>query len=272
MIVEFLIATTNRTDLSFLQPMFSKLETSDYRVLVINQCISIPLVSLSSDDSLIRCISVAERGISRSRNLAIANASGDVCVICDDDTVFEADVVETIRQATAANPDVSVFTFKIVTPAGKPYKAYPSESMALEGSFRLMRVSSIEIVFRREAIQQHKIQFTEWLGLGTDFSGGEEVVFLKDCQNKKLKLRFINQFIVQHPVESSGKAFHKPSNAMANGAMLKKLYPVSYFAWVIYFGLKRRKYYRGHYSVFAFLKLMFSGSNRMKADMRLNRK
>lgn len=268
MVIEFLVATTNRTDLSFLDRLFAQVEGTDYRVLVINQCLSIPLTPVHSADARIRCLSTQEKGIANSRNMALANAVGDWCVICDDDVVLEPGVLQSIRAAVAQSPGVSIFTFKIKTPEGKPYKSYPERSSALTGSFRLMRVSSIEIVVNRAAVTANTIRFTPWLGLGTGFSGGEEVVFLRDCLNRKLKIGYVNAFVVQHPAESSGKAFHKESNALANGALLKKLYPCSYLLWLAYFTLKRRKYYRGVYSVPAFFKVMLRGSRRMSRFMK----
>ena len=259
MTVEFLIATINRTNLNFLERIFNRIEQKDYFVLVINQCIDIPLANIAPLSSHVRCISINERGISKSRNMAIKNAIGDICVISDDDVVFENDVIQKLEHAYL-NHTNDVNIFKIITPEGKPYKNYLSADKILINNLDIMQVSSIEITFRRESIKKENILFNEKLGLGAELNGGEEICFLKDCLSHNLKIKYNTKFIVEHPKESSGKNYSDRRNALWNGAMLKKLYPYLYIVFIIYFSLKRRKYYIEKFSLFQYICLMLKGS------------
>ena len=47
----------------------------------------------------IKFISCDEKGLSKSRNKAINNATGDICIIADDDVTYSDDYIEKIRQA-----------------------------------------------------------------------------------------------------------------------------------------------------------------------------
>lgn len=263
MTVEFLVSTMNRENLDFLKSMFSKITQSDFSVLVINQCNKITPPEISSKNKNIRCISTKETGISNSRNMAIKNATGDLCVICDDDTTFESDCVDILAKNALNSPDADLFTFKIITPEGSAYKSYPSASKFITSKIENLSISSIEIAFRRDAIIKNNILFYNWLGLGTDFSGGEEVCFIKDCILSKLKVWFINEFLVCHPFESSGKSYDKMSNALANGAIYAKMYPLSFSIWNLYFALKRYKYYKGKYPFLRYFSFMQKGSFKM---------
>ena len=263
MTVEFLVATMNRENLDFLDTMFSNISDTDYKILVINQCNKIaPPVSIATNDKT-RCISTTETGISNSRNMAINNALGDICVICDDDTIFEADCISSLLSKAVKYPEAEIYTFKIITPDRKPYKRYPKQEKYIKRKIDNLSISSIEIAFKREAIIDKKIRFYNWLGLGTDFSGGEEICFIRDCITNKLKVVYINEFIVSHPIESSGKNFEQKSNALANGAIYAKLYPCSFSIWNLYFAIKRYKIYKHKFSLFTYFGFMQKGSFKM---------
>lgn len=54
-----------------------------------------------------------ERGLSRSRNLAIMNADCDISVISDDDEIFIDGFEKTIVEAYNKLPDADIIIFKI---------------------------------------------------------------------------------------------------------------------------------------------------------------
>lgn len=263
MLIEFLIATIDRKDLGFLDSIFSEIEGSDYSVLVINQCINIPLTEIKSDAANIRCKSIKQKGLSNSRNEAIKNATGDICMICDDDVVLEPDILQTIRKAYNEIQS-DVITFKIITPGGTPYKSYPSGNKLIRSGLALMQISSIEITFKRTGILENNIWFNENIGLGTEVNSGEEICFLKDCINRKLKINFYDKFIVRHPKESSGKNYEDKGNAKASGAIYKKLFPVSFIVWILYFSIKRWPVYRRKHSLLTYINFMLDGSRMIK--------
>lgn len=57
-------------------------------ILVINQCNFDGYDEKYYNGYKIRMISTTERGLSKSRNMAIKNAMGDICIFCDDDVVY----------------------------------------------------------------------------------------------------------------------------------------------------------------------------------------
>ena len=82
---EILIATKNKSSLAFLEVMFPFEHFYNFNVLIINQSRDNVLVS---DFEKVRVINVDEKGLSKSRNLAIKNASKEICLIADDDVVY----------------------------------------------------------------------------------------------------------------------------------------------------------------------------------------
>ena len=84
--LEVLIATQNRTSLDFLLKMFPDHNFKDFKILIVNQ--TIKGQDLTSNSDAIRVINSYEKGLSKSRNLALQNASCNIALISDDDVIY----------------------------------------------------------------------------------------------------------------------------------------------------------------------------------------
>ena len=259
MLVEYLVSTTNRKEINFLDSLFQNIKEKDSSCVCINQCINIDLPEEIETSDFVHLVSVKEKGVSKSRNLAIKNASGDICVIADDDLVYLEDCEEKIKNIYKNDKDLDVAIFQIITPEGKPYKKYSSNSYLLRSPLKIMQVSSVEITFRRESILNAQILFNENLGLGADYTKGEEAFFIKDCLQKGLKIKYFPIPIVVHPIESSGKNFNE-KNIIANGIVYKKLFPLMFLMVSFYFSIKKYKRYKQQSSFLKFLSLTLKGN------------
>ena len=82
--LEVLLSCMNQKDLGIVKR--SRI-TSD--VLVINQADGEDIEEQVENGQRIRMFTTNERGLSRSRNMALKYAEGDICVLCDDDEIFE---------------------------------------------------------------------------------------------------------------------------------------------------------------------------------------
>ena len=169
--------------------------------LIINQC---PQAEYSDDASSdrntisvqnsshvnIRMLNTNTRGLSNSRNLAIQHASGDVCLLCDDDEQLDSSYEDTILKAYEALPDADIICFRI---SNQPSRL-KQETQRLT-KWTAMRIASWQITFRRESILKSGIRFDEDMGAGTGNGGGEEVKFLRDCIKAGLKAYYVPKSI-----------------------------------------------------------------------------
>lgn len=149
------------------------------------------------------------KGLSKNRNVALRNGAGEICLIADDDVAYTHDFFDIIIKSYQQHPDKDVLLFKIRTMAGEPeYKAYPDGDYLLTRKEKKHYLSSIEISFRRNSLSRQGIFFDERFGLGSEYfsSGGEEGILIDDCLKRGLKVYFINEYIVNHPFISTGKA------------------------------------------------------------------
>lgn len=167
------------------------------------------------------------KGLSKNRNNTLTHATGDVCVLGDDDIRLHPAYPHHVRAAFKKHPEADVICFQIRTPEGSPpYKDYPQLTKPLTKFDQLKAVSSIEIAFRLEKVLQKKIAFDERFGLGATADCGEEFLFLAECLRKGLKIMFFPAYIVEHPAESSvnGRPFHEDRRLFATGAQNYVLY------------------------------------------------
>ncbi len=157
-------------------------------------------------------------GLSKSRNVCLKNSTADLVIFADDDVSYVDDLYEKVLAAFSANPDMTGFFFKIKTRNGEPeFKSYPDTKLLVNNIFKYSP-SSIEIVINRNRVR-HEAYFDERFGLGTDFPLGEEKIFVSDLLSRGGEFQFVNEYLVLHPYESSGKAvIHRPALIKATAA------------------------------------------------------
>jgi len=220
--------------------------------LIINQLIN----SESLDTSQKNLFEYAERGLARSRNHALDHATGEICLLSDDDLYYKENIESLIIQAFEENPTADIITFQIETPESKAFNAYRGEPF-WHTKRTIMRTASVEIAFRRSSIEKMHLSFDEHFGLGAAFPTGEENIFLSDALDKGLKLLYIPIPIVIHPPESSGQNYNDIKLVQAKGAMFERIFGLKGYAVSFLFALKKYKYSR--HSLFQFYSLMLQG-------------
>ena len=180
--MEVLISCMNASPLEIIQKTGI---CSD--VVIVNQCNEECKSKILLDDRKNHAIIIntRERGLSRSRNMAIRNATADICLLCDDDEVLEPSYVDNIVKVFEENKDADLITFKLEY----SNKKYPHKKKNI-GYLAALKVSSVQIAFRRKRIIDNNLWFNEQLGAGTGNGAGEENKFLFDCLDAGLKILF----------------------------------------------------------------------------------
>lgn len=225
-------------------------------VLMINQCDHEDYVEYTTISGTVRVFSTRDRGLTRSRNMAIANAIGDVCLICDDDEVFVSDYENAILTAYRDNPQADIIIFKM---ANRP-ASFPDRTMQLRFP-KTMKVSSWQISFRRERLLETGVRFDELLGAGTGNGAEEELKFLLDSQRAGLTIYYVPVVIASVAQEAStwfagfNETFFENRGATTRyilGTGLATLYAV-------YYVLRKRELYQQTISPGAALRAILRG-------------
>lgn len=151
--------------------------------IIVNQCDENSSELISKLDKEIFWINSTERGLSKSRNMAIRNSKSDVCLIADNDEVFYSSIEEIILNAYKNLPDADVIVFRLDNKMTKlKNKIYKLNRL------EMLRVCSWQITFKRKSILDKDILFDVKLGAGTGNGAGEENKFLFDCYDSGLKI------------------------------------------------------------------------------------
>lgn len=151
---------------------------------------------------------IAGQGVTKCRNNGLKLATGDVCVIADDDVIYTDKNFDAIVDAYKKH-NFDIVCFKINTGVNmKEYKRYPKEVTAIHSIYQYS-ASAVEITFKRQSVHQKNIRFDERFGLGSWLNTGHEDIFIHDALKKDLSVGFVPEYIVRHPYESTIKSFPK---------------------------------------------------------------
>lgn len=255
--LEILISCMHQSDASIIKR--TNIQTD---VVVVNQCSTVAQKAFEFSNEFGKTcralfINTNERGLSRSRNMAIRNASADICLFCDDDEYLDSNYSEIILSEFEKNASIDVIAFII----DRPRKNY-SKNRSKVGYLKALHISSVQIAFRRSKILSKNISFNEKMGSGTGNGSGEEIKFLYDCLHAGLKILYVPISIGRLVSEDSQwfSGYDKTyfinrgwANKMIFGTFMASLYN-------IYFSIAKYKLYRTNVSFVKSLYYQFNGT------------
>ena len=257
MTLQLLISTMHQKDHALLDKMQV---ASD--AVVINQCEREGRETFAFNGHHIVWIDTTERGLSKSRNMAIANATADICMLADDDMEYRSDYEFTVLDAFS-RLDGDIISFQ-VRGIEKPFKNYSSQEKSVN-FLQSMKLASVEIAFRREAFVQKKIKFDENIGAGTEFLMGEENAMLAQCLKKGLKIYYTPKEIADlHIGDSTWFKGHDKAFFMGKGAGFAAMKTPFTSLLIWQWAIRKRGLYAGSASVMQAVKWMQQGRKKYR--------
>ena len=230
-------------------------------VIVINQCDNNGYKEFTTKNGVAKIYSTTDRGLTKSRNIAISKSNADICMLCDDDEVFvdgyETKILDAYEKISQA--DVIIFNMKDrPNPFGDTIKRlrFPNT----------MKVSSWQISFKRDSLIKNGVRFDELLGAGTNNGAEEELKFLTDCEKAGLKIYFCPTEIASVAQEESTwwQGFNDQF-FINRGATTRYILGWAIASvYALYYAVKKRKYYKDGMTVFRAIKYTFKGIKKNK--------
>ena len=224
MTLEVLICTYGNDGLNRVAKMnLPKVEGVTYLVsLQIEESnISLP-ESLNRTD--VRISPTTSKGLSNNRNNSIDNATGDICLIADDDLSYTAEQLQSVISVFEKNQSLDIALFRH---SGNNNKQYPNYEFDLNTKFpKGYYITSFEIAFRRKSLPS-SLRFDSRLGIGSAMPAGEETLFIHQAIKNGLSCRFLPITIVCHKDLSTGSRTPSPGVIQANGAIIAVRYGLS---------------------------------------------
>ena len=192
-------------------------------------------LSLIRDD--VKIVTLKGKGLSRNRNNALRHASGDICLIADDDCSYKPEYFSQIISVYSNDDTLDFATFRMKH--SYEGKHYPSHSFDLKHFEKGYFITSFELSFRRKAIQ-NKFHFNELFGLGAPvLQSGEENIFAHELITAGINGRYFPIVVVEHdhPTTSSSRVANK-GVIMAEGAYIYIAYK---WTWTLRLILKAHR-------------------------------
>lgn len=199
-------------------------------------------------------------GLSASRNDAIAQAEDSaICQIADDDLVFVDQYESIVEKAYQEFPDADIIAFFVDHEVDKLSKTPLKKGRIFH--LASMKISSVQICFKKSSLTQNKIEFDERFGIGAMYGSGEENILLFDALKKGLK-------IYSYPVKiatlkdrpSQWDRSNTPEVCKKRGAIYKRMSPKLYWLLILQFAIRKRKMMLPEISIIDNIKYMFEGA------------
>lgn len=194
-----------------------------YEVLVIDQ-------SETSAESLVgrhrhaRYFRASPPGLSRSRNVGIRHASGDLLMFSDDDCVLAEDALTRLSEDASRLSNPLVFGFGNALNLEDDGPVVPTFRPARSvGSWRCDTLCSISLVFNRSTL--HRVGgFDERFGMGAPLSAGEETDLLLRIIAAGGRGVYLERLTIRHPRRARTPDLVRRYEAfgVAHGALARK--------------------------------------------------
>jgi GT2 family glycosyltransferase len=204
--VSVIVSTRNRPD-QIVDCLRSILANPglDFELVVVDQSdddVSRRAVEAALSDSRLRWLSSSTRGLSRSRNTAVAAARGAVLAFTDDDCRVPTDWVQGIRSIFDAQPDLGlVFGGVLLRPEdrarGFAAEFEPAGTRDYHRSFPDTWGVGANMSIRR-AVLDRVGSFDALLGAGAPFFAGEEIDVTIRALDAGYKVRLTDAIAVLH--------------------------------------------------------------------------
>ena len=236
--IQVLVATMHQTDYSL--PAKMNIQTD---AVIINQCDRSEYAEFEYNGYKIQFISTTQRGLSKSRNMALsyADADADICLLADDDVRLADGYANIIEKAFKKQPKADIMAFNIYMLNFTDGRA--RREIMKEGRVKRNRYySSVRLAFRLAKLQKYSLRFNELFGAGGTYGGGEESLLLREARKKGL--RFYQSCGFLSEVDCSGSTWFEGFNEkfyFSKGAWLAATYGklACFYKW--YFILRRKK-------------------------------
>lgn len=183
--IEVLIATMHKNSEEDIIKLVKKMNIQS-DAIVINQNENwVEKKEIFFENKRITYICTKEKGLSRSRNLALKYATKEIVIIADDDVIYEEGYTKLIEQEYQKNKKADAIAFFV------ELEEYPKDINFIRSNKAInkiesMKLCSVYLTFKLSAIKNQR--FDERFGAGSRYTMGEESIFLFDLLEKNKKM------------------------------------------------------------------------------------
>ena len=195
---------------------------------------------IDTEKAHIRIFRRNERGVGKSRNLALEKAVADIILFSDEDIRYEEGYAAKVVAAFEEHPECDVLFFNVRVCEER--RTYHTEKEKKVGYFNLGSYPAYAAAMRREKIVQKGIKYSLLFGGGAKYSNGEDSLFFMDCVRAGLKLRALPIEIgYEEPRESTWFSGYHEKFFFDRGVLYHFLYRKLAWLWGARYVISKRR-------------------------------
>lgn len=238
--------------------------------VLVNQCDRSEEEIITYREHTVRVFHRNERGIGKSRNLAMENAAGDVLLFADDDIIYREGYAEAVIDEFKKHPEADLLLFNVEVCAER--KTYWNEGFFRVKWYNCGRYPAYSIAVRREALLKSGVTYSELFGGGAKYSNGEDSLFLKQCADRGLKMYATDVVIGREEAAESTWFFgYTEKFFFDRGVLFAFLYGRLAGLWAIRFVLTKKDMLQGQIKRKQAYRLIRDGIRRGREEQKLQK-
>ncbi|WP_060796656.1 glycosyltransferase family 2 protein [Clostridium perfringens] len=231
--LEVLVATMNQKDLSKYKQM--NLQTN---AIFANQSNTFNLNVENIDGNIVKLITMNERGVGKNRNIALMHATADILLMADDDLVYYDNYENIVIEAFKKLKDADIIIFNIDDESEDEKRRYNSKIKRIR-QYNCLNYGTPRMAIKRNSQRKSNIWFSLLYGGGSEYSCGEDSLFLLEALRKGLKIYTFPISISK--LKKNDSTWFKGYNKrfyFDKGVWISNAFPKSKWLLVWYFALR----------------------------------
>jgi len=231
---DLVVATVGRVE--ELDRFFGSLERQThaaFRVLIVDQNADDRVDTVVANHASLDIVQLrSPKGLSRARNVALAQLSAELVAFPDDDCEYPKDLLEHVARRLAQSSDLDGLCGRAIDGHGQSSPAWAQDSALLTRDNLWNRAISFTI-FLRSSVAAAVGEFDERLGLGSGTRGasGEETDYLVRALATSARIEYDPDLVVLHEdkmrTAAARRAAAEPEGVSIGYILRKNRYPLS---------------------------------------------
>lgn len=256
--IEVLVSTMeNKNPVELYEKMNIKTDA-----IIINQFDKVSFNEIKKENSLLKIFCFNERGIGLSRNNALMRSSGEICMMADDDMIYEEDYLNKVKKAYKKYPDADMIVFNVEIHEKNAIRNTVKKDGRVRW-FNCLRYGTVTFSFKRENIVKNNIFYSLDFGGGAKFGSGEDSLFIWEVIKKKNKVYAVNETIAKvYNYNSTWFTGYNKKFFFDKGALFKSLSPRFSYLLILQFLFRNKQMYNETFKFKEVFQIMKSGSKK----------
>lgn len=184
----------------------------------------------------VKFITTDTRGLSKNRNIALANIDEDTDYIlfADDDLRFYDDYEQTVISAFEKAPQADAIKFNLKCVSERKIAMNPIKDFHRATRREVTSWGVWGLAMKASALKNSELFFNERFGTGTENYCGEDTIFLQELFKHKIAVYASAEYIAEiDQSESSWFKGHDEKYFTVNGMVLSEIYPLLCYPLVL---------------------------------------